>query len=218
MTYYRMVSILLFLTAMLVSSLAYPLVLYFAKRHNIVDNPDARKLQRVPIPVLGGVVVYAGVVAGMAVLFMFMKELVLIWGFFAMTFLMIIGIWDDIKDLSANLRFLVEICIVLLFIQMTDVYIDSFHGLFGIDSLPSWFSIPFSVICGVGIINAVNMIDGVDGYSSGYGMMACTLFGLCYWTVWSPTMTCMTMIVIGALFPFFMHNVFGQKSRMFIGT
>lgn len=217
MTYYRMVSILLFLTAMLVSSLAYPLVLYFAKRHNIVDNPDARKLQRVPIPVLGGVVVYAGVVAGMAVLFMFMKEPVLIWGFFAMTFLMIIGIWDDIKDLSVNLRFLVEICIVLLFIQMTDVYIDSFHGLFGIDSLPSWFSIPFSVICGVGIINAVNMIDGVDGYSSGYGMMASLLFALTFHSVWSMTMVGMAVILAGALLPFFMHNVFGVRSKMFIG-
>lgn len=217
MTYYRMVSILLFLTAMLVSSLAYPLVLYFAKRHNIVDNPDARKLQRVPIPVLGGVVVYAGVVAGMAVLFMFMKEPVLIWGFFAMTFLMIIGIWDDIKDLSANLRFLVEICIVLLFIRMTDVDIDSFHGLFGIDSLPSWFSIPFSVICGVGIINAVNMIDGVDGYSSGYGMMASLLFALTFHSVWSMTMVGMAVISAGALLPFFMHNVFGVRSKMFIG-
>lgn len=70
---------------------------------------------------------------------------------------------------------------------------------------------------GVSIINGVNLIDGVDGYSSGYGMMACIFFGLCYWTVWSPTMTCLTMIVIGALLPFFMHNVFGQKSRMFIG-
>ena len=97
------------------------------------------------------------------------------------------------------------------------MFIDDLHGLWGIDRLNDWIAIPFSVFAGVGIINAVNLIDGVDGYSSGYGMMACTLFGLCYWTVWSPTMTCMTMIVIGALFPFFMHNVFGQKSRMFIG-
>ena len=217
MTDYKIISFLLFLTAMLVSSVAYPLVLCFAKRHNIVDNPNARKLQRVPVPVLGGVVVYAGVVAGMAVLFMFMKEPVLIWAFLAMTFLMIIGIWDDVKDLSASLRFLVEIGILLLFILMTDVYIDSFHGLFGIDNLPPWFGIPFSVFCGVGIINAVNMIDGVDGYSSGYGMMACLLFALTFHSVWSMRMVGMAVIVSGALLPFFMHNVFGVRSKMFIG-
>lgn len=217
MTYYRMVSILLFLTAMLFSSMAYPLVLNFAKRHNIVDNPNARKLQRVPVPVLGGVVVYTGVAAGMAVLFLFMKEPVLIWGFLAMTVLMLIGIWDDRKDLSASLRFLVEIGILLFFILMTDVYIDNFHGLFGIYDLPTWFGISFSVFCGVGIINAVNMIDGVDGYSSGYGMMACLLFALTFHSVWSMTMVGMAVIVSGALFPFFMHNVFGVRSKMFIG-
>lgn len=46
---------------------------------------------------------------------------------------------------------------------------DDFHGLWGINALPPEFGIPFSVLAGVGIINAVNLIDGVDGYSSGYG-------------------------------------------------
>ena len=86
--YYRMVSLLLFLTAMLASSVAYPLVLHYAKRHNIVDNPNTRKLQRVPVPVLGSVVVYIGIVAGITVLFAFVKDPVLIWGFLAMTILM----------------------------------------------------------------------------------------------------------------------------------
>ena len=46
---------------------------------------------------------------------------------------------------------------------------DDFHGLWGINALPPEFGIPFSVLAGVGIINAVNLIDGVDGYSSGDG-------------------------------------------------
>ena len=212
-----MVSILLFLTAMLASSVAYPLVLHYAKRHNIVDNPNTRKLQRVPVPVLGSVVVYIGIVAGITVLFAFVKDPVLIWGFLAMTILMLIGIWDDIQDLSATLRFLVEITIVLLFILMTGVYIDDFHGLFGIHVLPPWFGLSFSVFCGVGVINAVNMIDGVDGYSSGYGMMACLLFALTFHSVWSQTMVSMAVITVGALLPFFMHNVFGVRSKMFMG-
>ena len=46
---------------------------------------------------------------------------------------------------------------------------DDFHGLWGVDELPIIVGIPLSVVAGVGIINAVNLIDGVDGYSSGYG-------------------------------------------------
>jgi len=218
MTSPRMISFLVFMVAIVISTVAYPTVFRFAKRYNIVDNPNARKLQRVPIPMMGGVVVYIGIIAGMIVLFLFLKESLLLWGLLAMTIMMLIGIWDDVKDLSASLRFLLEIAMVTLFIVMTDVYIDDFHGLWGIYELPSWLGIIFSVFVGVGIINAVNLIDGVDGYSSGFGMMACLIFALAFHSVWSITMVCMAVIVAGALLPFFLHNVFGIRSKMFIGN
>lgn len=211
------ITFLVFLVAMAVSALVYPVALGYAKRHNIVDNPNARKLQRVPVPVFGGVVVYSGILAGGLALSAFMWNWVMVNGIIGMTIMLLIGVWDDQKDISALLRLIVEIALVSGFISLTGVYIDDLHGLWGIDKLDDWIAIPFSVFVGVSIINAVNLIDGVDGYSSGYGMMACMFFGLCYWTVWSATMTCLTMIVIGALLPFFMHNVFGQRSRMFIG-
>jgi UDP-N-acetylmuramyl pentapeptide phosphotransferase/UDP-N-acetylglucosamine-1-phosphate transferase len=212
-----MITILVFMVAMSVSTVVYPLALNYAKRHNIVDNPNARKLQRVPVPVLGGVVVYAGTLAGSLILFMFMKEPLLLWGLVGMTMMLVIGIIDDMKNLSAALRFAVEILMVAVFIAMTGVYLDDFHGLWGIHELSPWFGIPFSVFAGVGVINAVNLIDGVDGYSSGYSMLACGCFALMFHSVWSPTMVCMAVIVAGALLPFFMHNVFGVRSKMFIG-
>ena len=217
MTFPRMLSLLVFVVAILVSTMAYPTVFRFARRHNIVDNPNARKLQRVPVPMMGGVVVFLGIIAGMIVLFFFVKEPLLLWGLLAMTVLMLIGIWDDIKDLPPFVRFLMEIAMITLFIIMTGAYIDDFHGLWGIYELPAWLGIAFSVFVGVGIINAVNMIDGVDGYSSGFAMMACILFALAFRSVWSISMVCMAVIVAGALLPFFLHNVFGLRSKMFIG-
>lgn len=212
-----LITLLVFMVSITVSALVYPAALGYAKRHNIVDNPNARKLQRVPVPIFGGVVVYSGILAGGLVLSAFMWNWVMVNGIIGMTIMLLIGVWDDQKDISALLRLFVEIALVSGFIALTGVYIDDLHGLWGLDKLDDRVAIPFSVFVGVSIINAVNLIDGVDGYSSGYGMMACIFFGLCYWTVWSPTMTCLTMIVIGAIFPFFMHNVFGQKSRVFIG-
>lgn len=214
---YLLITILAFLVAMLVSVLVYPLALSYAKRHNIVDNPNARKLQRVPVPVLGGVVVYTGILAGSLVLFMFMKERLLSWGLLGMTVMLIIGLIDDRKNLSATLRFVVEILMVSGFIAMTGVYLDDFHGLWGFHELSPWFGIPLSVFAGVGVINAVNLIDGVDGYSSGYSMLACVCFALVFHSVWGLTMVCVAVVVAGALLPFFMHNVFGVRSKMFIG-
>ena len=211
------IGILVFLLSAVTSISMFPWALKFAIKHGIVDNPNARKLQRVPIPVFGGIVVYAGILMGGIVLSIWMWNWVLFYGLIGMTIMMIIGIWDDQKDISALLRLFIEIALVTAFITLTGVYIDDLHGLWGVDALDPWVGIPLSIFAGVGLINAVNLIDGVDGYSSGYGMMACALFGTCFWTVWSTTMVCMMLIMIGALLPFFMHNVFGVKSKMFIG-
>ena len=211
------IGILVFLVSVVTSMSVFPWALKFARKHGIVDNPNARKLQRVPIPVFGGIVVYSGILMGGIVLSIWMWSWVLFYGLTGMTIMMIIGMWDDQKDISAVLRLFIEIALVAAFIVLTGVYIDDFHGLWGVDALEPWIGIPLSILTGVGLINAVNLIDGVDGYSSGYGMMACALFGICFWTVWSTTMVCMMLVMIGALLPFFMHNVFGVKSKMFIG-
>ena len=212
-----LIAVLCGLLAMLASTVVYPFVLHYAIKHDIVDNPNARKLQRVPVPLLGGAVVYVGILTGCCVLALFMRSEFILWGFIGMTVMAIIGTWDDMKGLSVAFRFAVELSLVGLFIALTGVYIDDLHGLWGVHTITPWIGVPLSIVTGVGIINAVNLIDGVDGFSSGYGIMACGLFGLVFWNVWNPILVIFTMIVIGALIPFFMHNVFGQKSKMFIG-
>ena len=203
--------------AMVTSFVVFPFVLRFAKRHNIVDNPNARKLQRVPIPLLGGVVVFSGILMGDLVISLLIHWPVMALSMLAMAVMLVVGTWDDIKGLSPQFRFLVEVLVVGGFILLTGNYISSLHGLWGIHQLPEVVSIPLSIIAGVGIINAVNLIDGVDGYASGYGMMACFFFALMYGTVWAPRIMCMNLMVMGALLPFFLHNVFGVRTKMFIG-
>lgn len=212
-----MIAILVFVVSIVVSMLAYPRVLQFAKSHDIVDNPNARKLQRVPVPVMGGLVVYMGIICGGLVLQAFVNEPLIQWGLTGMSLMLVIGMWDDIKSLSAALRSMFEVVLVGVFMWQTEIYLDDFHGLWGIHQLELWVSIPLSLLVGVGLINVMNLIDGVDGYSSGYGITACICFGVLFASVWSNVMVCMALIVAGALLPFFMHNVFGVRSKMFIG-
>ncbi len=211
------IAILASLVAFFVTTMAFPIVLRFAKRHNIVDNPNARKLQRIPVPVMGGVAVYCGIIAGGAVTMVFWPSPFILWGSVAMTIMMVIGVWDDMKDIRAMLRFLIEIALVIGLIEITDVYIDNFHGLWGVYELPDGIAKPLSVIAGVGIINAINLIDGVDGYSSGYGIMACGCFAIISMVVWRPAVVCLALVVMSSILPFFLHNVFGIRSKMFIG-
>lgn len=208
---------LLMAVAFAVTSIAYPFVLAFARRHGIVDNPSVRKLQRVPVPVMGGTAVFIGfLTAEVAGWFFLPSEKVMILTALLAT-MFAIGVWDDIVDVSAEFRFMVELLIVWLMILLLGVEVNHFHGFLGINEVPDAVSVPFSLIAGVGIINAINMIDGVDGYCSTYGMMACAVFAALFWKAGDIPMFALALITIGALLPFFFHNVFGKTSKMFLG-
>ena len=209
--------IILSILSLVVTTIIFPVVLRYARRHKIVDNPDARKLHRLPVPVMGGVAVYAGILAGCLAMSLLVSGASTRWSIMAMTIMLLLGVWDDIKNLSAILRLIVQFGIVGAYMGFTGYYIGNFYGVLGIHEISLWVGIPLSLVIGVGIINAINMIDGVDGYSSGYGIMACTGFGVLFIVVNQPVWSCLAVIVASALIPFFMHNVFGVKSKMFIG-
>ena len=212
-----LILIIVFFLPLIVTTVVYPFVLRYAQNHNIVDNPDARKLHRQSVPVMGGVAVYSGILAGCLAMSFLVSGASFNWSIMAITTMLLLGVWDDIKNLSAILRLFVQFGIVGAYMWFTGHLIDNFYGLFGIHEISLWVAIPLSLVAGVGTINAINMIDGVDGYSSGYGIMASASFAAIFIAVDQQVWSCLAVIVFSALIPFFMHNVFGVKSKMFIG-
>lgn len=206
-----------FLVALFVTALIHPRVVRFAQRRNIVDNPNARKLQRNPVPVLGGVAVFFGLVSGLCVSGIFVNVNDLLPIIVAMSMMLCVGVVDDFSELSPWLRFVIEIAVVVMLIFTTNISLNNLHGLWGFYDLPMWLSVPLTVFAVVGMINAINLIDGVDGLSSGFCMIASLAFGALFLIAGNPAMALVTAITLGALMPFFFHNVFGNKSKMFIG-
>ena len=176
----------------------YVRVLNFAIKYGIVDNPDARKLQRVPVPVLGGVTVFIGIlmVTIVGVFFLDLKMLTI--SVIAMMVMLIVGTIDDVKNLSPAVRFIFEIGIVLYIIYLGDIKMGDFYGLWGFRSIPDYLCVPLTVFAAVGIMNAINLIDGVDGYSSGFGAMACTVFALMFYALGHETMMMFAVAADGA--------------------
>ena len=209
--------IIMFVLSLITTTVVSPFVLRYAIRHNIVDNPNARKIHRKPVPVMGGVSVFAGILVGCLAMSLLVERASIRWSILAMTTMLVVGVWDDIKNLSAVLRLFIQFGIVWAYMGLTGHYIDNLYGLFGIHEISLWVGIPLSLVTGVGIINAINMIDGIDGYSSGFGIMACIGFGALFIAVGQMVWSSLAVIMAGALIPFFMHNVFGQKTKMFIG-
>lgn len=195
----------------------HPKILKIAILKNIVDNPDERKLQRTPIPVMGGLAVFFGLIVGICT-----SQISLFTpGVFVLTAAMVVmlytGTIDDILDLTPKTRFIIEIAVVAFIMYVNQNGINCFWGLWGLDVIPVWVAAPLTIFAAVGIINAINLIDGVNGLSSGFCFMASILFAIMLYLSGNAVMTVLATSAAGAIIPFFLHNVFGNKTKMFIG-
>lgn len=229
---YTLISILVpALSALLAVRWIYFKILKLAKEKGLVDNPDARKLQKFPVPVLGGLAVFFGVTFGMltgcALYYTFNEDIIgqateftstrLIQVMLAMSVMLYTGSLDDILGLSPRTRFVIEILVIFGIVLSSGACMDSLHGLWGVQEFTWWVAVPLTVFAGVGIINAVNMVDGVNGLSSGLCITCSALFGVIFLNIGDVANAILAFTMVASLLPFFVHNVFGDKSRMFIG-
>ena len=195
----------------------HPKILKIAILKNLVDNPDARKLQRNPVPVMGGIAVFFGIAIGLCsspAMFSSANTFMLI---SAMLIMLYVGTIDDIINLSPTIRFAIEIIIIAWLMYASDSSINCFWGLWGVTTIPQWAAYALTIFASVGIINAINLIDGVNGLSSGFCFMSSVLFAIFFHITGNQVMTTLALSAAGAIIPFFLHNVFGQSTKMFIG-
>ena len=207
-----------FVVAMMVVVVTQPSLVKIAQMKQIVDNPSARKLNKKPVPVLGGVAIFFGVIFSVGVAGYYVEGLDIEFEIIiAMLVMLYTGVGDDILQLSPSLRFALQIFTVGLMMFLGGIYIDNFHGLWGIYRLPWYVAVGLTTFSCVGIINAINLIDGVDGLCSGFGVFASLLFAVCFRRMGDISYVVLSLAVAGALIPFMLHNIFGKRYKMFLG-
>lgn len=198
-------------------------ILKVAKNKGVVDNPGTRKLHKVPIPVMGGIAVFFGTLVGVLCsaaigafthTFTISQIMPLVC---AMTILQFIGLLDDLTDLTPASRMIWEILVVCFLIYSSGCAMDDFAGLWSIGKLSWKVAVPLTVFASVGIINAINMVDGVNGLASTLCIMSCLIFGVKFLRVDCLDDSVIAFCVASSILPFVIHNLFGQSSRMFLG-
>ena len=209
-------SYLIGLVSFLLGWLGMPLVIRIAKAKGFVVRPNKRMSHTGEVPNIGGLNICFSFILSY-LLFEFnqldQNQFFLI-GLFA---IMAVGFIDDVLVLTPLAKLIGETLAGIALIGFADLRITHLHGLFGIGEIgivPSYL-ISFFIL--IAIINAVNLIDGIDGLASGLGILYClffaTYFGLAGDTSWSILGICM----IGALAVFFIYNVFGRRGKIFMG-
>lgn len=209
--------LILFLVAFAATWAIYGPTLRIAILKGIVDSPDARKLQSRPIPTLGGVVIFFGIAVGLMFFKTMFFQTALLPVLAAMVIMLYVGTIDDISGISPAKRLLIEMGIALLMIYGSRSCVLNFQELWGIGLIPLAVAIPLTVLTIVGVVNAINLIDGVDGLLSGFGILICGFYGLLCFLAHDYSNAALATVTSGSLLTFFLHNVFGQKSKMFLG-
>lgn len=128
-----------------------------------------------------------------------------------------IGFYDDLANISPLKKLFGEIVAVSLLVFGGNYFFTDMHGLFGANTIPPSLGIIITLIVFIGVINAMNLIDGVNGLASGITMMDCGIFGLWFYMEGDVELAVLCGILIGSIAPFFIYNVFGTRSKMFMG-
>ncbi|MDE0197604.1 MAG: MraY family glycosyltransferase [Caldilineaceae bacterium] len=145
-----------------------PLVRYAALRMGILDNPSARKIHSAPVPLMGGAAIYLAFIAALALWGerSYVNEVVGI--FVGATLVSIIGALDDSRGMGSYLKLLFQLAAAFILI-LSGVQVRLFHGVLDIALTLLWV---------VGITNAFNLLDNMDGLSSGVATIAAAFFTL----------------------------------------
>jgi len=204
------------ISAFLVSG-SIPIIVRVSKAKNLVDVPNERKVNKTVIPNLGGIALFLGItISSLLCIYQYdFKDLRYV--IFAMIFMFFIGIKDDILDISARKKFMVQFLTAFVLILLGGIRFTNLHGVLGLYEINYLLSLVISSIAIVGIMNAVNLIDGIDGLATLLGFLVSSFFGAFFlWWDHVPYAV-MCFAVAGSLGAFFFYNVFGRENKIFMG-
>lgn len=201
-----------FIIAVAVAYFATPHVKEIAIKAGAMDTPDERKVHSNPIPRMGGLAIYFGVVAAIFISMEINHQIlgILLGG----TVMLAVGIIDDMKQLSAKIKLFGQILAALVLISF-DVRIEWLTNPFGSMVYLDYLSIPVTILWIVAVTNTVNLIDGLDGLAAGVSSIASItiLFVALQQDLWLVAL--LTAAIAGSAVGFLFHNF--NPAKIFMG-
>ena len=206
--------LIFFIFSFVVAYFFIPQIIVFANNKNLVDVPDHRKVHKGVIPALGGVAVFlcflSTVLWGLDIIESRMWYMIL-----GSAMIVITGIVDDIKPQKALLKLGIQIAASFIVVYWGMYRIDSLMGTFGIYNIAPWLAILISTFVVITFINALNLIDGINGLAASLGILYFTFFTGYFYVNEMPFYVLISISFIGSLIAFLRYNLI--VPRIFLG-
>ena len=208
-----------YLTTLLLSTfitiVLIPVFSKLAVRLNIgLDMPDSRKVHQHPIPRVGGIAITLGVYGSTVFLSpqdQFLKAYVI-----AGMFIVLFGLLDDFKGIDFRLKFFSQMVAALVMVIYGGIKIKSLGGLLPDDMiLPDVVAIPLTVVVIVGVTNAVNLADGLDGLAGGICLLSFSCLAYFAYLEEDLALCLLALALAGSIFGFLRYNTY--PAELFMG-
>ena len=207
------------LCSFLLTFYTIPTVVKISRRKNLMDEPGSRSSHLRKIPNLGGISMFYSL-AVCASIFAFELFEMYKFLFASLVILLYIGVMDDIVVMRAYKKLFAQIVVTSLMVIGSDVRIRSFFGLFGIYELNYFFSVAMSIFTFIVLINAFNLIDGIDGLAGGYSILCSAMFGISYYRLgeYNYPLVVLSGVIIGSAIGFLYFNLSNYRNnKIFMG-
>lgn len=202
------------ISSFLLAYFLIPVVIETAQKKGLFDLPDARKQHTQPTPPLGGVAIFLGMAGSM-----------LLWGdaatfelirfpFLAMLFMFFMGLKDDLLEMKALKKLAIQVALASL-VAFGGLRITSLNGFIGIHELSIWIQYPLTIFFIVGLTNAYNLIDGIDGLAGGIASIAGLTFAGLFLSIGDYGFALCALSMTGALIGFLKYNF--SPAKIFMG-
>jgi UDP-GlcNAc:undecaprenyl-phosphate/decaprenyl-phosphate GlcNAc-1-phosphate transferase len=202
-----------FVLATFVTMVLIPPLVHLAERLHAADVPSERKVHKTPMPRLGGVAMATGAVLP---LIMWVSPVAQAAPLLAgIAIILFFGVWDDISPLDYRVKFLGQLLAVTVVIAFGDVVIRALP-FGGGDVLPLYVAVPLTAFVLVGVTNAINLSDGLDGLAGGVTFLSLAAIAvLAYMTPDSAFLLLATISIMGSILGFLRYNTY--PARIFMG-
>lgn len=211
-----------FITSWFVVMISMPSLIKVANLKHLVDEPsESRKVHFRSVPTIGGIVIFGAIIFAYGLWFPeeydFIAKTITIFKYLiaSLIVLFFVGVKDDIIGTAATKKLLSHILVAFILVVMGKIQITSMHGIFGVYQLNDWQSIFLSMFVYIVVVNAYNLIDGVDGLAGGVGMINALFFAWWFYMTGNVPLALLSVVLAGALLGFLFFNF--SPAKVFMG-
>ena len=212
-------------TSLLVTLFILPKIIDFSEQGRLFAKPGDRTSHEGDIPIFGGVGIFIGILVSLLLWIGILWEEIMIDYvedsrtifsiLISLTIVFFTGFIDDLLSLSPVKKLFAQILSILSIIFLGDLLIDNMQGVFGVDEIPKWVGILFTIFVVVVVTNSYNLIDGIDGLAAGLGVISSLMFGLLFYFSNDVLYSILSFCLSGSLIGFIKFNF--HPARIFMG-